>query len=711
MRLRRIALTLAVIVACSLAAASPWARHLGGTGTDLLLWLRTKVAAPAESQPAHVAIIAIDERSFRTAPFQGVPRVLWSPQIAEVMEAVLDAGPSVIGWDIVFPTSAAAFLADNRHDLPLLKQLVGERESGRIVLGAAQLGDEPIVPFERMRWAAGHSRNIRSLNLHTDTDGIVRAVPLFIDRQAADGTVREPAFALEIAARHLGMRPEHHNATHVRLGDFTFPPVAGNAMRLNFAGAPGALPTYSFADMWHCAREDRTDFFRQAFAGRVVLLGTVLDVEDRVVSSGRLITRPDGEGWPSPCTSNLARRDTTALVARNTVPGVYLQATAINNMLDRNPLNPLGVPLRLAVIALVTAFVALVVLRLHPVAAGAAAIGIGVAWTTTATVLLANHIEAPLMEPLASGAVAFAILFAYRVAVVDRDKRHIRRAFSYYVAPSLLDRMVESGHMPALGGEERDITVLFADIANFTPLAEQTGPQELVGILNAYFAGVTEIIEGHLGFVEHYLGDGVLALFGAPVDDPDHRANATRAALALQAQIERLRGTIALPAGHELASRIGINSGSMVVGNVGSKSRFNYTVIGDAVNLAARLEGANKVYGTRTIVSDSTADGAGPGLVFRELDTIRVVGRVQPVRIFEPVGTSDQISPGTRSLVDSYEAGLRAYRTRDFAGALSILKPIADTDAAASVLAARAEHFASNPPPQDWDGVFIMDAK
>ena len=220
--------------------------------------------------------------------------------------------------------------------------------------------------------------------------------------------------------------------------------------------------------------------------------------------------------------------------------------------------------------------------------------------------------------------------------MADRDRRLIARLFSLYLPPVVVERMVAGGRMPELGGEEREVTVLFSDIAGFTAISEACDPATLVQALNTYFSSMTNIIEDHGGFVDKYIGDAIVAVFGAPVADARHAEQAMRAAIqmrdTLQADPQRFS-----VAGHVMKTRIGLNTGRVLIGNIGSPRRFNYTAMGDAVNLASRLEGANKAYGTAILVSEDTMAAAGDAIVARRVDTVRVVGRAQPVRLFEPL--------------------------------------------------------------------------
>ena len=223
---------------------------------------------------------------------------------------------------------------------------------------------------------------------------------------------------------------------------------------------------------------------------------------------------------------------------------------------------------------------------------------------------------------------------------------------------------------------------------------------------------MSDTIEAHGGFVDKYIGDAVVAVFGAPVDDEDHALSGVRAALACQRRLGAEASGFGLPGGRSVETRIGVNSGEMLVGNIGSRRRFNYTVLGDAVNLAARLESANKQYGSKILVSDSTATLCSATIRFRALDTVRVVGRQQPVTIFEPLGELGEalnVEIGSEQL-QHYASALAAYRSGDFEAAYEEFTAL-EGDAAALRAADRALALVNDPPDEPWDGVTNLDTK
>ncbi len=277
--------------------------------------------------------------------------------------------------------------------------------------------------------------------------------------------------------------------------------------------------------------------------------------------------------------------------------------------------------------------------------------------------------------------------------------------------PHVINRMLSSNKLPELGGETRNVTVFFSDIEGFSLIAEKMSPDDLMSLMNEYLSAMTDVIEDHGGYVDKYIGDSVVAVFGAPADDPDHAANAARAALDCCTQLAELNASSPLFHEHKLAQRIGINSGEALVGNFGSQRRFNYSVMSDAVNLASRLEGANKFYGTTIIASETTVALAGGEFAWRELDAIRVKGRTQALKIYELMALAGGLSSAQQALIDNYADGLAHWRAREFADAATAFGRSADADRPASLFRKRARELTENPPGEDWDPIRTLQEK
>ncbi|MBL8654647.1 MAG: CHASE2 domain-containing protein, partial [Alphaproteobacteria bacterium] len=488
------------------------------------------------------------------------------------------------------------------------------------------------------------------------------------------------------------------------------PDVAGvrdNAMTIDFTGGGRDVPIYSLADLRACAAKGDAEFFARHFKDKAVLVGAVLDVEDRKITSKRFIAGPEGAGAGPRCALPPRVVLVQAEFTREAIPGVLIHAAAIENFLRGRGLADLSAPQRALAVVPGVALAAIAALALPASLAGFALLGIAAIWTALATLALQGGVVLPWLDGLAAALAASALLAGYRFAIADKDKRFLRRSFALYLAPAVIDKLVAGDKPPQLGGEEREVSVFFSDVAGFTALSEGLTPAELVATMNVYLSAMTEIVEANGGFVDKYIGDAIVAVFGAPLDDPHHARNAVTAALQCQAKLAALNADPAQPfKGKRLGARIGINTGRALVGNIGSTRRFNYTVMGDTVNLASRLEGANKYFGSAIMVSDATRSACGEAdISWRELDRVRVKGRAAPVAIHEPLAQTQN------EFAELYARALTLYRGRDFAGAKSVLSSIASRDPAAASFLARIDEALADPPGADWDAVPTLDGK
>ena len=313
-------------------------------------------------------------------------------------------------------------------------------------------------------------------------------------------------------------------------------------------------------------------------------------------------------------------------------------------------------------------------------------------------------------------APAFAALSAFIVAallsygVEGRQRRFIKNAFRYYLSPQVIDRVLDNPALLRLGGERREITAFFSDVAGFTSISEGLSPEDLVGLLNAYLSEMTDIILDLGGTLDKYEGDAIIAFWNAPLDLPDHALRACRAALRCQRRLAERREDFRRRYGHEVRMRVGINSGPAVVGNMGSARRFDYTAMGDTMNLASRLEGAGKVYGVSTLVGEETERRVRDEILAREVDIIRVVGKKQSIRVFELLGEKGAVPAEELERADRFGRALETYRAKRFSEAAAMFEALAG-DPVAAVYAGRARQSAASPPPDDWDGVYELNKK
>jgi adenylate cyclase len=640
MRGRRIAF--AAIVACAMAIVAhlPGLQRLDGLTIDLLHAAEGRLLGARPPTDVPVVVVAVDEATYRAEPFRDTPAALWTPQFARVVDALLAADAAVVGLDLVLPTSAERFLPG--HDREFLVALRRGAREGRIVLAEVRHQEEPIRPFVGQRIAVGHDANIRVVNLPTDADDVVRRVPLAVERVDGAGNVRrEPGFALELAVRGTG-RPVALDADGAtfdgrRIG------AADGSLLLRFRPGTDEAPTLSMADVHACAEAGRIDRLREAVAGRIVLIGTVLDVEDRKLTSKRLATGPEGTVRSPSCAEPTGSRATPAV--RETVSGVYVHAAAIANLVAGTAPRPASRSERAGLVAGLALAGAGIGVAAAPLA-GALLLG-GMLAAAAGIVMAgwAGGVVLPGLLAAGAGAAAWLVAAIWRFTVDDRDRRRVRRLFGLYVSGDLLDRMGAEG-MPSLGGERRELTILFTDLEGFTTLSERTDPLVLAPLLNAYLDGVCAAVMANGGMVNEFVGDAVLAYFGAPTRMDDHAARAIAAARDIDAFAERFRTERAAADGIALGrTRVGVHTGWVVLGNFGSSRRFKYTAVGDTVNTASRIEGLNKHLGTRLCVSAATVAAAADPDV-RPVADVVLKGRSEPMTVHEILPAGGSADPG-----------------------------------------------------------------
>jgi adenylate cyclase len=449
-----------------------------------------------------------------------------------------------------------------------------------------------------------------------------------------------------------------------------------------YRGAKGSFPYVSATDVLH-ARIDRA-----VLKDKIVLVGT---------------TAP-------------GLFDLRATPVNRVYPGVEIHANLIAGMLDgsirQRPPYVLGAEVALLLFSGVLMAILLPVVNplratliTMLVLACVFAINI-VVWTQGALVL-----------PLASGMLMIALLFAFNMSygffVESRAKRQITGLFGQYVPPELVDEMSTDPQAFTMEGESREMSVLFTDVRNFTTIAEGLDPRQLSRLMNEFLTPLTRVIYRHRGTIDKYMGDCIMAFWGAPVQDPAHARNAVLAGLEMHKVLGELAPEFSRRGWPEIRIGVGVNTGRMSVGNMGSEVRVAYTVLGDAVNLASRLEGLTKEYGAGMIVGDSTkvliAD-----VVFRELDRVVVKGRDEPVTIYEPLGLQGAVAKELLDEAKLWSEALRRYRSRDWDMAelqLLNLMQAYPSRLLYKTFLERIGLYRKIPPLEDWDGAYRFETK
>lgn len=694
-RAARLTLALALGAICGLLAAMPGARLLHRMGMDILLPVRHAVLGPMfPAEESDVAVVVLDEETYHTPPFAQRPQVSWTRELARVIEAVDAAGSTVIGLDIVYPTTLDQPDLLPGFDRPLLKAFHKVGRGGGLVLGQVRLSRQEIAPHRRQVLAAGGVTNVRMLNFLMDADDVVRRYPVwFADEEGG----RSLSFGAELARRAGAAVPE------------------GPEFLINYNTGANDIPTFGFADLYHCLESGREGFLRRHFQGKVVLIGTALDVEDRWRTAKRLTgTRPDRTRQPR-CVGSFDADRFGEIVDRHTLPGVYVHAAAINTLTKNRHTAPMPAAANGLTVGAATTALTLILFRLSPLAGVLAVLAALALILGAGLALFAGGILGPVTALALAAVAAYTVVYAYRFVAEDRSKRWIQHAFKHFLAPALVERLADDPDALALGGERREVTVFFSDIAGFTTVSEALAdrPERLVEIMNRYLTTMTRAVEAAGGYIDKFIGDAVMAVWGAPLPDANAAVNAVRAALACQEALavfnrDVIEKEYRLPA---IGTRIGINTGPAIVGNMGSESRLNYTVTGDTVNLAARLEGANKHYGSRIMIGENTARQCRGAFLLRRLDRLVVKGKRQAVRVYEVVAAAEAATDAQRRRVREFHAAVALYLRRRFDEAEAAFDRLAVDDPVAAIYKDRCAHLREHPPAPGWDGTFALATK
>lgn len=407
--------------------------------------------------------------------------------------------------------------------------------------------------------------------------------------------------------------------------------------------------------------------------------------------------------------------DLKACPVASIYPGVEVHATLLDNLLRGDFLRPVPWWVSAASVVALTTIMVLAVLYFSSLTITLAVfMGLVLIYLTLSVVAFWAGWWADPVLPGVPLVLSFTLAAAFSYATEGRQKLYIRRMFGQYMSGAVIDHLLEHPEKLQLGGERRRVTLFFSDLAGFTTISERLSPETVVGLLNDYLSTMTEIILDEEGTVDKFEGDAIMAFWGAPLDQPDQARRACRAALRQQAALKELNRRCADLKLPPLSMRIGLHTGDAIVGNLGSVKRFDYTAIGDTVNLASRLEGVNKFYGSHVIASEITVAACEDGVEFRELDLVAVKGKEQAVRVFEVLGLTGELTPEVIRRRQDFAEGLKFYRQGRFAEAQTRFEAILaenPEDGPAKTFLARCRQFQSVSPPDPWDTVFRPEAK
>lgn len=532
-----------------------------------------------------IVIVTIDDESISK-----IGQWPWSRQVfADFIQKLGSVNPKVLGVDIVFSEQSRLGYGDDETLAAAINNanypIVFPVEAMILNIGKGNaVGLNLNYPLSLFN--APDKLYLGHANIIADKDGIVRRFPLIVE-DSGDKQVFK-AFAYEVAKQSGGQIPNESDLQNIN--------------RIVFSGAPGHVRRIPF---WQIYDGDSVDSLKN----KIVLLGVfTADLHDaKPVPIGK-------------------ENDMPGVEIQANIANMLLQGYRLNNFSDRNIL------IWIFIAALLPAIIFSISKRsIRPLLYN---LILGFIYLVTVIVLFEFGIVVNIIHITLAWAVPTAVIFVYRHFVAEKERRELKNCFSKYVSKEVVKEILKDPSKVKLGGQEKEITVFFSDIRGFTTLSENTKPQELVKILNRYFTLMTEEVLKYGGVLDKYIGDAIMAFWGAPIDEPDQADRAVKASLGMLAKLKILNEELRKEGKPEINIGVGLYTGPAVVGNIGSELRLNYTAMGDTVNVASRLEGLNKEYKTSIIVGESTKNKLKVDYNFKFLDSATVKGRQEPINIY-----------------------------------------------------------------------------
>ena len=657
---------------------------------DTLIAQSRKIKPPPAERERPVVVVAMDEASLIAPELLSFPRVYFTPVWAQLLDGIYTAGAKASGFDIIFAWSASQLYPGLEN--PFLRTLA--RYKDRTSIGRTAT----FPPVKSFYFAAGaNDLSVPFLEIEPDSDGILRRVPLttYVNEQ--------------------GEKPTLVGALVQRLGIKDAPDVTLIAPK---EPAELQIPTYSMIDVKRCIELDPAAV-KSAFDGKVVLFGTTIADEDRKYASDRFMTKLQATAKPvDPGNENecnlvpLARSQ----IASTSIPGVHVHAMALEQIINREHI----LITSLTMILIIGGGLALLISGVGVSLSFSRALSVTgitlVGLYAVASILIINGVYLRLSLLLISVVMALFIAYAARYVFEERKRIRIQAAFGTYLAPSIVQSLSENSKNLKMGGENRELTIFFADLSGFTTLSTKVDAETLTTTVNRYLTQLVNAVEATGGYIDKFIGDAVMAYWGAPTNDPNHAVHAVTAAIDAYQRVVTQKAIDDEAGIPSFKVKIGLNTGIAIVGNVGTEGRRNYTAIGEAVNVAARLESVPTDYNCQIVIGPDTAAQIYQTYLVHELDAIQVKGRAKPVPVFRPICLQAEAQHTDREFISGYAEALKLYRGQKFKEAVEKFTylvaefPEHLTGPAAAMIL-RAQGYIDHPPPADWDGVWVKPTK
>jgi adenylate cyclase len=647
-----------------------------------------------------IAVVAIDEKALASLPQKlPYPREYY----ARLIDNLTAAGARLIVFDIAFTEPS---VTDPNEDLMFAR---AAQRSGRVIFAGKVVNDlakndilnvylsKPIAPL-----LAGNA-DWGIVNVPEDEDGFIRSYLLYQEFNSQKYLPLALRAYVRLTTGKAVLDHAARNGAALRLNNIDIPYFGPNTFLINFRGPAGTFPTFSLADVLDDSTFDLgpiedTNIFEEhrranTFKNKIIFIGA--SVEELQDNKFTPFFSYEGK--------------------KRKIPGVEVHANALSTLLRRDFIKMTPYWVNLLMIIAASFLTMLIVLPTR--ATFGVIFGVLLILALFVAALAFFSIQ-QLWIPVIGPAIAIVLSFigntAQLVFVERRERRFVRKVFSQFVSKSVVDEMLARNETPKLGGEKRELSILFSDVRGFTTYCERHPEEVVVQRLNEYLTEMVEIVFRNQGTLDKFIGDAVMALYGAPYHYAEHAEKACVTACEMIAVLRSIQKRWSAKAEDYFQIGIGINTGTVIVGNMGSQQKFEYTVIGDEVNLASRLEGANKQYWTSIIISEATYAQVKRRARVRELDLVKVKGKKKPAKIFELCSMEKLPAIEEDLLIGVYQRGLAQYKKREWYNALKEFKRVLryfPSDGPSRVYISRCLDFITNPPAANWDGVYEFKTK